>query len=313
MTTSMSESGASPPKLQSIDQEFTRFTSRVFPYSVNEVWPYVTENYVELQQFIHSSQDTASPVRAVPNTPNGVGGVIEFDWNGQRVLEKLVEQDDQKYVWSIQVPGETNVFKRYAATLSFVPITDTSAPAGSTLATLELKMVLQKPETAPKVFPSVDALVLQRLPRLEEYIQQKHGYQTMTYAEDVTVPTDKLWSVISNWNDISWVLGSESVKVDPKDPYLREISFKGGYSIQERLVSKNDDSRTIVYQMLKSSFPVSYYRATLNVGPKAGGKSSFEYNLLFKPTGPADQASKAVLDRLKAGVQFINSNLGGRS
>ncbi|WP_394834251.1 SRPBCC family protein [Pendulispora rubella] len=312
MNATGSESGVFVGKLNGINQEFTRFTSRVFPYPIQEVWPHITKSYLELQQFIHSSQETASPVKLVPGTGDGVGSTIEFDWNGQQVLEKLVEQDDHQYVWTIIVPGETQVFKRYSAKLAFLPITETDSP-GNTLVTLELKMVLQKPEAASQIFSHVDPLILERLPRLEEYIQQKHGYQTAQLAEEVFVPADRLWSVISNWNDISWVLDAQSVKVDTKDPYLREIRFKAGYSIVERLISKNDDSRTLEYEILKGSFPVSRYRGRIHLEARGNEKSAFRYDVLFVPTGNKDESTKAILDRLKAGVKFINSALGGRS
>ncbi|WP_394844741.1 SRPBCC family protein [Pendulispora brunnea] len=312
MNATANESGVFVGKLNGINQEFTRFTSRVFPYPIEEVWPHISKSYLELQQFIHASQETASPVKLVSGG-DGVGSVIEFDWNGQQVLEKLVEQDDHDYVWSIIVPGETQVFKRYSAKLAFVPITETDDSPGNTLATLELKMVLQKPETAAQIFSHVDPLILQRLPRLEEFIQQKHGYQTAQLAEEVQVPADRLWSIISNWNDISWVLDGQSVKIDAKDPYLREIRFKAGYSISERLVSKDDDSRTLEYQILKGSFPVSYYKGRIHLEPRGNEKSAFRYDLLFIPTGNKEESAKAILDRLKAGVKFINSALGGRA
>jgi hypothetical protein len=301
-------------RLNRIDQEFTRVTSRLMPFSADVIWKHLTRSYFEFQSYLHASQSTASPVRLVPGTTDGVGATIEFDFNGQPVLEKLVTQDDFEYVWRIIVPGETAIFKRYVATLKLIPVTDRIEHEGKTLVTLELNMVLQDANLASQIFSAVDPLILERLPRLEEYVQLKQGFFVLNFAENVEVETTRLWSIVSSWNDVSWVLGAQENRVDPNDPYHREIALKGGFSVVERLVAKDDDSRTLTYQMLKSSFPVNFYKARLHLEAVPGGKTAFQYYLLFVPLGlPVDQVKKVIWDRLAAGVQFINSNLGSKT
>lgn len=301
-------------KLLCVDAAYQRFTSRVIPYPIEDIWPHVTRSYLEFQSFLHASQYTASPVRLVPGSPEGVGAVIEFDWNGSAVQEQLVVEDPQRYVWRIVVPGETSVFKRYSATLRFIPMTDTRADKGLTLATLELEMVLQEPNRAPSLFPAIDALILTRLPRLEAFIHLENGYFSLQYAGAVTVPIDRLWPIIANWNDISWVLGATSVDVDPHDPYLRELHLGGGHSVVERLVAKDDDTHTMTYRILRGSFPVNDYKATLHLAPGPDGTTAFVYDLLFVPKGgvAAEQVGKQIRARLEAGFAFISASLGER-
>jgi hypothetical protein len=301
-------------RLLGIDAEHRRFTSRVIPYSVDDVWPHLTQSYLEFQSFLHASQDTASPVRLVPGSPEGVGAIIEFDWNGSSVKEQLVVQDPQRHVWRIVVPGETSVFKRYSATVTFTPMTDVDTARGRTLAALEVDMVLREPSLAPSFLPGVDALILARLPRLEEYVHLKNGYFTLRCSGVVTVPLGQLWSIVSNWNDISWVLGATSVDVDQKDPYFREVHLGGGYSVSERLVAKDDDTHTMTYQIIKGSFPVNDYKATLHLEPSPAGTTAFVYDLLFVPKAgvTAEQAGKQILARLQAGFGFISASLGAK-
>lgn len=299
-----------PAEVIGLDREHTRFTSLIIPYSIERVWPHF-ESYFELQSFLHAVQEDASNLRLEGPQTNGVGTIIAFEWRGSTVREELVEKDDHTHTWSIIVPGETEVFRRYRATVALSPITRTGGGSGATFASLELKMILQRDDQAEAIFSRVDALIAQRLPRLVEFIHLKNGYQTLEVVSEMDLPAERLWKIVSDWSDTSWVLGARAVEVDPRDPYLRKITFDD-HELIERLVMKDDDTRTLTYQLLAGRFPVTFYRGTIQLEPSGGGRTRQRYTLLFVPEKGADAGAvkSAVEARLRAGAEFINRTLG---
>lgn len=288
------------------DAEYTRFSSRIVPYSIDKVWACFAD-YLELQEFMHEGRK----VRLEGLGAGGVGTVIAFDWNGSTVREELVQKDELTYTWRIAVPGETALFKRYSFTVRLTPITEATGAAGATLVSLEQRAIPQKSELAGEIFARIDPLTAGRLARFTEFVHLKNGYHVAEISSVMDLPADRLWAIISNWSDVSWVLGAKSVEIDPRDPYLRKIRFEG-YSVTERLVKKDDDTLTLTYQLLGGSFPVSYYRGTIQLTPGEGGKTSQTYSLLFVPKAEVDAEAvkKTITARLQAGIEFINKTLG---
>lgn len=153
----------------------------------------------------------------------------------------------------------------------------------------------------------------------------------MTATVSIDASADKVWDVISNYEDMSWLPPVASVKADNGNNKgsIRVITLKGGGTITEELKNYKADKMTYKYKITDMSstktiqhagqdedipvLPVENYAAKLTVEDK-GGKAvvtwvATYYRGYVNNNPPAElneeAADEAVEGILKAGLTSI--------
>lgn len=165
-------------------------------------------------------------------------------------------------------------------------------------------------------------------------VADAHGPTRKKVDETITINAapDKVWKVVGNFQDMSWVPGVKSTKgtggnmVDPKNSdnevAKRTITLDNGGTINEGLFKYDAGEHTYSYRIDKVDpkvLPVNDYSSTISVTSEDGGKTSkVEWRGAFyrgymnndPPPNLDDAASvKAVQGLYKAGLGALKKKV----
>jgi carbon monoxide dehydrogenase subunit G len=113
---------------------------------------------------------------------------------------------------------------------------------------------------------------------------------------------DAVWDVVGDFGGIGgWMPGIESCTVDGDDRLLKMM----GMEITERLLSRDDDSRAIVYGIV-GGVPVAHHEATITVVPE-GGQSRVTWDVEVEP----DDMTEMMQGVYQQSLQALKDHLGG--
>lgn len=89
----------------------------------------------------------------------------------------------------------------------------------------------------------------------------------------VAAPPEKTWAAIGNFCGIGdWHPAVENCDASVKDGRtVRTLSLKGGGTLIEAELSRNEAGRSYTYTILEGSLPVSDYASTIAVTPNGDG------------------------------------------
>jgi len=112
---------------------------------------------------------------------------------------------------------------------------------------------------------------------------------------DIDRPTEAVWAVVGDFGGIgSWMPGIESCHVDGDDRVLKMM----GMEIIERLVSRDDDGRVLVYG-IAGGVPVGNHRATITVTADGAG-SHVTWDVEVEPDDMTDLMHQVYQQSLQA-------------
>ncbi|GLS42457.1 SRPBCC family protein [Methylobacterium sp. C25] len=157
------------------------------------------------------------------------------------------------------------------------------------------------------------------------FAAQAHGPSRQKVSEEVEInaPADKVWAVVGNFQDGSWIPVVEKTegKGGNEVKATRTLHLKGGATVDEELAKYDAGKKTFMYRINKVDvkvLPVNDYSSTIEV-EDAGGKTKVTWKGAFyrgymnndPPPELNDEASKkavsglyrASLDNLKAKVE----------
>lgn len=123
----------------------------------------------------------------------------------------------------------------------------------------------------------------------------------------VAAPPAKVWQTVGDFCGIgTWHPAVEKCVVSQKDgKTLRTLSLKGGGTIVEEQVSRDDKVMTYTYAIVESPLPVSDYTSTLSVSPSDSG-SKLDWKGSFKAKGAPDSVATDVISGIyDAGLKGI--------
>jgi carbon monoxide dehydrogenase subunit G len=130
---------------------------------------------------------------------------------------------------------------------------------------------------------------------------EESNMSTATAAIDIAASADEVWTVVGDFGSIArWMPGIDSCHLEGGDRIL-EIT---GMSITERLVSKDDAHRTLVYAIVEG-VPVNSHRATISVSP-VGESSHVTWDVEAEPAEMASMLGgvyQQALDALKGFIE----------
>ena len=157
------------------------------------------------------------------------------------------------------------------------------------------------------------------------FAAQAHGPTRQKVAETVEInaPADKVWAVVGNFQDASWIPVVEKTegKGGNEVKATRTLTLKGGATVEEELAKYDSEKKTFMYRINKvdvKTLPVNDYSSTIEVEGD-GAKTKVTWRGAFyrgymnndPPPDLNDEASKkavqglyrASLDNLKAKVE----------
>ena len=164
-----------------------------------------------------------------------------------------------------------------------------------------------------------------------------HGPTRKKVVETVTInaPPDKVWKVVGNFQDMSWLPGVKSTtgtggnSIDPKNDdnevAKRTITLAGGGEIHEGLYKYDAAEHSYSYRIDKVDpkvLPVNDYSSTIKVEPAEGGKSTVTWKGAFyrgymnndPPPEMDDEASVAAVTKVyKAGLDNLKKKVEASS
>ncbi len=126
------------------------------------------------------------------------------------------------------------------------------------------------------------------------------GAPVLKVSKSVTInaSADKVWEQTKNFSGLNtWHPAVESDKIvqgtDNTVGAVRLLTLKGGGTIQEKLLARDDAKRTFKYSILEGVLPVSNYTSTFTVTAAGKNKSKVTWAGSFqrKDTGPKPAAS----------------------
>lgn len=160
-----------------------------------------------------------------------------------------------------------------------------------------------------------------------------HGPTRQKVIESVTINAapDKVWKVMGNFQDLSWVPGVKSTtgtggnSIDPKNDdnevAKRTVTLDNGGQIHEGLYKYDAAEHSYSYRIDKVDtkvLPVNDYSSTISVEPADGGKSTVTWKGAFyrgymnndPPPELNDAASKAAVQKIyKAGLDNLKKKV----
>jgi hypothetical protein len=104
--------------------------------------------------------------------------------------------------------------------------------------------------------------------------------QKTTQTVDINAPADKVWAVIGNFQDMSWVPAVKATTGtggNTPDVAKRHLDLGGGASLDEELTKYDADKHSYSYYVPTIDvkvLPVNNYSSTIDVVPGPDGKTS---------------------------------------
>jgi len=135
--------------------------------------------------------------------------------------------------------------------------------------------------------------------------QVSAGAVESTYTATSTATPEAVWKKVGDFCGIAtWHPAIEKCVLSD-DGKMRTLSLKGGGTIVETLVSRDDNAHHYTYKIVSGPLPVSDYVSTIKVLPEGSG-SSIVWTGDYKAKGASDADAKTTIDGIyKAGVDAI--------
>ena len=129
----------------------------------------------------------------------------------------------------------------------------------------------------------------------------------VTRSADIAAPPAKVWQTIGEFCGIGdWHPAIEKCVLSDKDGMkVRTLSLKGGGTLKEEQVSRDDKVMSYTYTILEGPLPVSDYKSTLAVAPEGTG-SKVTWSGTFNAKGAPDTvAVDAIQGIYESGLKAI--------
>lgn len=118
-------------------------------------------------------------------------------------------------------------------------------------------------------------------------------------SEFIHEEPDVIWALVGQFGGIDdWLPDVDSCEVDGDDRTIHTL----GMTFRERLLHRDDASRTISYEIVESPIPLDHHRATIGVTPDSGG-ARVVWSFEVRPdhlANPFEQNYQGCLAALKA-------------
>ena len=126
-----------------------------------------------------------------------------------------------------------------------------------------------------------------------------------TYKATLSAFMETSWKKVGDFCGIaSWHPAIEKCELS-EGGKIRTLSLKGGGTIVERLVNRDDNAHSYTYEIVCGPLPVTDYVSTIKVTGDGSG-SSIVWTGTYKPKGVSDADAQKTIDGVyKAGVDAL--------
>jgi hypothetical protein len=110
----------------------------------------------------------------------------------------------------------------------------------------------------------------------------------MTVSKDIGAAPERVWDILADFADVSWIPGAGDVRVDGRGPGMRRlIGGSGSTPIAETLLWIEPDRRALAYEIVDNPLPVSRFSAVVTVSDSeaAGPGSTATWEIDYEPVG----------------------------
>ena len=132
------------------------------------------------------------------------------------------------------------------------------------------------------------------------------------YTKATEASASDAWAAVGDFCGISnWHPAVEKCEMSEKDgATLRTLHLKGGGTILEKLVEKNDADMSLTYTIVEGVLPVDNYKSTLKVVQNDTG-ATYDWSGSFDAKGTSDEeAVKTINGVYAAGVDSLVEKAG---
>ncbi len=140
----------------------------------------------------------------------------------------------------------------------------------------------------------------------------------VTESKTIDAAPDEVWSTVRDFDAISlWhpaVVSSDITKGENNKPGAqRHLTLGDGGTIDEQLVSWDDEGMKYSYKILDGVLPVSNYMSTIAVEPEGDEQSKITWTGHFDPAEgqTADMAREVITNVYRAGVVNVKTMMDG--
>ena len=121
---------------------------------------------------------------------------------------------------------------------------------------------------------------------------------TVSITADFEVGAERLWQVVADFGNVSWIPGMTDVAVEGPGPGMTRFLPAGDGPIHERLEAIDDAARRLEYSIPENiPFAVTDYRATMQVSDSEAG-SRLVWSCECTPDGISEDEARATIEGL---------------
>ena len=121
---------------------------------------------------------------------------------------------------------------------------------------------------------------------------------TMRAHARINRPADEVWKVVSDVGNMDWFPAAESCSLSGT---TRTVTFGGGITVDEEIVTNDDELRRLQYRIVGGAMPVESHLGTVDV-LEDGDSSILVYSTDVEPDGlakPMRSSTRAAVEALK--------------
>lgn len=265
------------------------------------------DDYLSLQRVLANHEDTR--LETGPGKPaNGIGATIAFEFMGGTTREVLIEKDDVRYVWRINMPETNALFSYYVGTARVESEDETGCDVSYGI---DCVLVAEDRATRQKIIDQPTPPGPTRVDELARFVLMRDGV-TSQFTFPVRCSADKLWSIVGNWSDVSWVHGARGAEVTGPD--RRVVFFDDGTKLDERMWSRDDASKTLVYEPIASPMPVRMYLGSLHLESTGPSVTQVTYTQHFMPKDGmrGEDVKRALAGAFRQRFAWVQSRYDGK-
>ena len=121
---------------------------------------------------------------------------------------------------------------------------------------------------------------------------------------NVNAGCDKVWSVVSNWSDCTWVVGCDYAVVNKNEPMVRDLHMKDGTKVVVELRKLDAGGRELIYEVLRP-FPYIGHLKLSSMAATRGCSIGYQFTLPKISNLTADAVYTDFLNVRKPAIQEL--------
>ncbi|XP_035663564.1 uncharacterized protein LOC118407226 [Branchiostoma floridae] len=263
---------------------FLEHTEEV-PVSADDYWAGF-QDFVQLQLYLEGHEGVK-----VLKGYGEVGTVVSFYYDptdlaeGQREM-KLVEKDDSTKTWRVQETEKNDLYKSYEMTIKVSGSTTASVTISARFVSAVKDAEDRRDDIAYHKVHLLGATIRDVLNFVvAEKLGRKHEVD-----QEVDISRDKLWGIMGNFNDVTWIPNASYAKVNgdtrditfPNDPTGK--CFDGDRCLHVRQIWYDSSDCLVVFEYTGAMLKTKFYREKIQLFSVSPNKTRVAYECTFLPS-----------------------------